>query len=171
MWLSYFLKKLKPTDEPIDVSRFTPRAQQMLLLARGEAIRLHQEFIETEHILLGLIKLGGGVAVNVLGNLGMDLQSVRAEVEKLIGSTPDGKMVDNPTYSPRAKCIFQLAKEEARKLNHTYTGTEHLLLGLLRVREGVAAEIFQRFCVDTMEVQKGILAELNPNFDGGKKGA
>lgn len=169
MSLIDLLKKLKPANELADVS-LTPRAQQALMLARKEALRLSHNYIGTEHALLGLIKLGRGVAVDVLGNLGLDLENVRAELEKLIGNTPDEKMFGNAPYTPRMKRVLQMAKDEARALHHTYIGTEHLFLALLREREGLAAEIFQKFQLDIEQVHKAVLKELDPNFDGGQKG-
>ena len=103
---------------------FTPRAQQVLALARREADRFHHNFVGTEHLLLGLIKLGQGVAVTVLQKLGLDLETVRLEVEKQVGMGPDRKMLGNIPYTPRVKKVLVLAAGEARALNHTYVGTE-----------------------------------------------
>src|SRR2546430_2423574 len=120
------------------MNNFTPRAQQVLALARKEADRFNHNFVGTEHLLLGLIKLGQGVAVNVLQKLGLDLETVRMEVEKQVGTGPDQKMIGNIPYTPRVKKVLALAAKEAKALNHTYVGTEHILLGLLREGEGVA---------------------------------
>ena len=114
------------------MNNFTPRAQQVLALARKEADRFNHNFVGTEHLLLGLIKLGQGVAVNVLQKLGLDLETVRLEVEKQVGTGPDQKMMGNIPYTPRVKKVLALAQKEAKALNHTYVGTEHILLGLLR---------------------------------------
>src|ERR1700690_1219934 len=130
------------------MNNFTPRAQQVLALARKEADRFHHNFVGTEHVLLGLISLGQGVAVNVLQKLGLDLESVRLEVEKQVGTGPDQKMFGNIPYTPRVKRVLALAGEEARALNHTYVGTEHILLGLLREGDGVAAKVLKNLDVD-----------------------
>src|ERR1035441_354681 len=110
------------------MSNFTPRAQQVLALARKEADRFNHNFLGTEHLLLGLIKLGQGVAVNVLQKMGLDLETVRMEVEKQVGTGPDQKMIGNIPYTPRVKKVLALASKEAKALNHTYVGTEHILL-------------------------------------------
>ena len=146
------------------LSNFTPRAQQVLSLGRKEADRLHHNFLGTEHVLLGLIKLGQGVAVNVLVKLGLDLETVRAEVEKQVGTGPDQKIIGNIPYTPRVKKVVALAQQEARKLNHTYVGTEHLLLGLLREGDGVAAKVMKSLGVDLEKARQEILRELDPNY-------
>ena len=143
---------------------FTPRAQQVLALARKEADRFNHNFVGTEHLLLGLIKLGQGVAVNVLQKLGMDLETVRMEVEKQVGTGPDQKMIGNIPYTPRVKKVLQLAGKEAKMLNHTYVGTEHILLGLLREGDGVAARVLKNLDVDIEQTRQEILKELDPNF-------
>ena len=102
------------------MNNFTPRAQQVLALARKEADRFNHNFVGTEHLLLGLIKLGQGVAVNVLQKLGLDLETVRMEVEKQVGTGPDQKMIGNIPYTPRMKKVSAFATKEARALNHTY---------------------------------------------------
>jgi ATP-dependent Clp protease ATP-binding subunit ClpC len=170
MSLIDLLKKFRPAHESLDVSNFTPRAQQALVLAHREAIRLHHDFVGSEHVLLSLIKLGKGVAFNVLGNLGLNLENVRAEVEKLVGAGTNEKMVDNPLYSPQTKRIVQMAKDEAKALHHIYICTEHLLLGLLRDEGGSAAVIFKNFQLDVEQVRKEILKELNPFIDDAQKG-
>ena len=143
---------------------FTPRAQQVLALARKEADRFHHNFVGTEHLLLGLIKLGQGVAVNVLQKLGLDLETVRHEVEKQVGTGPDQKMLGSIPYTPRVKKVLALAAKEATALNHTYVGTEHLLLGLLRDGDGVASRVLRNLGVDTERTRQEILKELDPNF-------
>ncbi len=148
------------------MSNFTPRAQQVLALARKEADRFNHNFLGTEHLLLGLIKLGQGVAVNVLQKMGLDLETVRMEVEKQVGTGPDQKMIGNIPYTPRVKKVLDLAKREARNLNHTYIGTEHILLGLLREGDGVAARILRSLDVDIEQTRQEILRELDPNFTG-----
>lgn len=164
------------------MSNFTPRAQQVLALARKEADRFNHNFVGTEHLLLGLIKLGQGVAVNVLQKMGLDLETVRLEVEKQVGTGPDQKQVGNIPYTPRVKKVLSLAAKEAKALNHTYVGTEHILLGLLREGDGVAARVLKNLDVDIEQTRQEILKELDPNFSseeeeepaaagaGGKKG-
>src|ERR1700677_453089 len=146
------------------MQNFTPRAQQVLALARKEADRFNHNFVGTEHLLLGLIKLGQGVAVNVLQKLGLDLETVRMEVENLVGTGPDQKMIGNIPYTPRVKKVLALAAKEAKALNHTYVGTEHILLGLLREGDGVAARVLKNLDVDIEQPRQEILKELAPNF-------
>src|SRR5471030_1802438 len=146
------------------MSNFTPRAQQVLALARKEADRFNHNYLGTEHILLGLIKLGHGVAVNVLQGMGIDLETVRMEVEKQTGTGPDQKMAGNIPYTPRVKKVLALASKEAKALNHSYVGTEHLLLGLLREGEGVAAQVLRNLDVNLEKARNEILKELDPNF-------
>ena len=148
------------------MSNFTPRAQQVLALARKEADRFNHNFLGTEHLLLGLIKLGQGVAVNVLQKMGLDLETVRMEVEKQVGTGPDQKMIGNIPYTPRVKKVLALASKEAKALNHTYVGTEHILLGLLREGDGVAAKVLKNLDVDIEQTRQEILKELDPNFTG-----
>ena len=150
------------------MSNFTPRAQQVLALARKEADRFNHNFVGTEHLLLGLIKLGQGVAVNVLQKMGLDLETVRLEVEKQVGTGPDQKQVGNIPYTPRVKKVLNLASKEAKALAHTYVGTEHILLGLLREGEGVAARVLKNLDVDIEQTRQEILRELDPNFVGGE---
>src|SRR5713226_8862737 len=146
------------------MNNFTPRAQQVLALARKEADRFNHNFVGTEHLLLGLIKLGQGVAVNVVQKLGLDREAVRMEVEKQVGTGPDQKMIGNIPYTPRVKKVLALASKEAKALNHTYVGTEHILLGLLREGDGVAARVLKNLDVDIEQTRQEILKELDPNF-------
>jgi len=146
------------------MNNFTPRAQQVLALARKEADRFNHNYVGTEHLLLGLIKLGQGVAVNVLQKMGLDLETVRMEVEKQVGSGPETKMVGNIPYTPRVKKVLALAGKEAKQLQHSYVGTEHILLGLLREGEGVAARVLKSLEVDIERTRNEILKELDPNF-------
>src|SRR5437762_1510323 len=146
------------------MNNFTPRAQQVLALARKEADRFNHNFVGTEHLLLGLIKLGQGVAVNVLQKMGLDLETVRMEVEKQVGSGPETKIVGNVPYTPRVKKVLALAGKEAKALNHSYVGTEHILLGLLREGEGVAARVLKSLELDIERTRNEILKELDPNF-------
>ncbi|MEO6035332.1 MAG: ATP-dependent Clp protease ATP-binding subunit [Verrucomicrobiota bacterium] len=153
------------------MNNFTPRAQQVLALARKEADRFNHNFVGTEHLLLGLIKLGQGVAVNVLQKLGLDLETVRMEVEKQVGTGPDQKMIGNIPYTPRVKKVLALAAKEAKALNHTYVGTEHILLGLLREGDGVAARVLKNLDIDIEQTRQEILKELDPNFAGQEEGS
>jgi ATP-dependent Clp protease ATP-binding subunit ClpC len=135
-----------------------------MALARKEADRFNHAYVGTEHLLLGLIKLGQGVAVNVLERMGLELDTVRLEVEKEVGSGPPQKAAGNIPYTPRVKKVLALANKEAKALNHSYVGTEHLLLGLLREGEGVAARVLKRLDVDIQRTRNEILAEIDPNF-------
>lgn len=148
------------------MNNFTPRAQQVLALARKEADRFHHNYVGTEHLLLGLINLGQGVAVNVLQKMGLDLQTVRSAVEKQVGTGPESKPSGNIPYTPRVKKVLALAGKEAKALNHSYVGTEHILLGLLREGEGVAARVLKSLEVDIERCRNEILSELDPNFSG-----
>jgi ATP-dependent Clp protease ATP-binding subunit ClpC len=156
------------------MNNFTPRAQQVLALARKEADRFNHNYVGTEHLLLGLIKLGQGVAVNVLQKMGLDLETVRQEVEKLVGSGPENKMSGNIPYTPRVKKVLALAGKEAKALQHSYVGTEHILLGLLREGEGVAAQVLKKLEIDLDRTRNEVLKELDPNFNpeegGGEEG-
>ncbi len=151
------------------MNNFTPRAQQVLALARKEADRFHHNYVGTEHLLLGLIKLGQGVAVSVLQKMGMDLETVRAEVEKQVGIGQESKTpVGSIPYTPRVKKVLALAGKEAKALNHSYVGTEHILLGLLREGEGVAARVLKTLEVDIERTRNEILRELDPQFSAGQ---
>ena len=151
------------------MNNFTPRAQQVLALARREADRFHHNFVGTEHLLLGLVALGQGTAVTVLRKLGLDLETVRIEVEKQVGTGPDQKIIGNIPYTPRVKKVLALAAKEAESLNHTYVGTEHILLGILREGDGVAGRVLKNLDVDIEQTRQEILRELDPNFSSGHK--
>src|SRR5579863_7133877 len=157
------------SQEPMN--NFTPRAQQVLALARKEADRFHHNYVGTEHILLGLIKLGQGVAVSVLQKMGLDLETVRAAVEKQVGTGQEAKAQGSIPYTPRVKKVLALAGKEAKALNHSYVGTEHILLGLLREGEGVAARVLKSLDVDIERTRNEILRELDPQFSGGSEGS
>ena len=146
------------------MNNFTPRAQQVLTLASKEAKRFNHNYVGTEHLLLGLIKLGEGVAVNVLQKMGLDLEIVRKEVEKHVAPRPETKMIGNTPYTPRVKKVLALAGKEAQALHHSYVGTEHLLLGLLREGEGVAAQVLKSLEVDPARTRNEVLKALDPNF-------
>lgn len=140
--------------------KFTNRAKQVIKLAKKEAQRLNHNYLGTEHVLLGLLKLGQGVAVNVLRNLNIDFETVRAEVEKVVGFGPEIQVYGDPALTGKVKKVFEYANEEAANLNHNYVGTEHLLLGLLRQTDGVAANILENLNVNLKEVRKEVLKEL-----------
>ena len=151
------------------MNNFTPRAQQVLALARKEADRFNHNYVGTEHLLLGLIKLAQGVAVNVLTKLGLDLETVRMQVEQQVGSGPETKMVGNIPYTPRVKKVLALASKEAKALNHSYVGTEHILLGLLREGDGVAAQVLRNLDINLDKARNEILKELDPNFSANEE--
>lgn len=140
--------------------KFTNRAKQVIKLAKREAQRLNHNYLGTEHVLLGLLKLGQGVAVNVLRNLNIDFDTVRNEVEKLVGYGPEIQVYGDPALTGKVKKVFEYANEEAANLNHNYVGTEHLLLGLLRQTDGVAAQVLENLNVNLKEVRKEVLKEL-----------
>ena len=146
-------------------ANFTPRAQRVIQLARKEADSFNHPYVGTEHLLLGLIALGEGVAVNVLERMGISLESVRMEVEKAVGQGPETKTVGNVPFTPRSKKVLQLAMAEAQSLNHTYVGTEHILLGLLREGEGVAAQVLRNLDVNLEAARGEVMRELDPSFE------
>ncbi len=149
------------------MNNFTPRAQQVLQLARQEADRFNHGYIGTEHLLLGLIALGQGVAVSILRRMGLDLETVRLAVEKAVGVGADMKTVGNVPYTPRVKKVLALAGTEARAMNVEFVGTEHILLGLLREGEGVAARVLANLNVDLEKTRQAVLKELDPNYEPG----
>lgn len=140
--------------------KFTNRAKQVIKLAKKEAQRLNHNYLGTEHILLGLLKLGQGVAVNVLRNLGVDFDTARQEIERLIGYGPELQVYGDPALTGRVKKSFESAGEEANILEHNYIGTEHLLLGILNQADGVALQILENLRINPKEVRKEILKEL-----------
>ena len=137
--------------------RLTDRARKVMALANQEAQRFNHEYIGTEHILLGLVKEGSGVGANVLKHLDIDLRKVRLEVEKLVKSGPDMVTMGKLPQTPRAKKVIEYAIEEARSLNHNYVGTEHLLLGLLREQDGVAAQVLMNLDLKLEDVREEVL--------------
>jgi ATP-dependent Clp protease ATP-binding subunit ClpA len=145
--------------------RFTDRARKVMQLANQEAQRFNHEYIGTEHILLGLVKEGSGVAANVLKNLDINLPKVRREVEKLVLAGPDLPKPPRLPQTPRAKKVIEYSIEEARNLNHNYVGTEHLLLGLLREQEGVAAQVLMNLGLKLEGVREEVLNLLGPAED------
>ncbi len=146
--------------------RFTDRARKVMQLANQEAQRFNHEYIGTEHVLLGLIKEGSGVAANVLKNLDIDLRKIRLEVEKLVQSGPDMVTMGKLPQTPRAKKVIEYSMEEARNLNHNYVGTEHILLGLLREQEGVAAQVLMNLGLKLEDVREEVLSLLGHGMEG-----
>ena len=146
--------------------RFTDRARKVMQLANQEAQRFNHEYIGTEHVLLGLIKEGSGVAANVLKNLDIDLRKIRMEVEKLVQSGPDMVTMGKLPQTPRAKKVIEYSMEEARNLNHNYVGTEHILLGLLREQEGVAAQVLMNLGLKLEDVREEVLNLLGHGMEG-----
>jgi ATP-dependent Clp protease ATP-binding subunit ClpC len=146
--------------------RFTDRARKVMQLANQEAQRFNHEYIGTEHILLGLVKEGSGVAANVLKNLDIDLRKIRLEVEKIVQGGQGSEMVTmgKLPQTPRAKKVIEYSIEEARNLNHNYVGTEHLLLGLLREQEGVAAQVLMNLGLKLEDVREEVLNLLGHNM-------
>ena len=148
--------------------RFTDRARKVMQLANQEAQRFNHEYIGTEHILLGLVKEGTGVAANVLKNLDIDLRKIRLEVEKIVQAGPDMVTMGKLPQTPRAKKVIEYSIEEARNLNHNYVGTEHLLLGLLREQEGVAAQVLMNLGLKLEDVREEVLNLLGHNMESGE---
>lgn len=146
------------------MNNFTPRAQQVLAHARREADRFNHHYIGTEHLLLGLLKLGKGVAVTILENLGVELTAVRRQVEEQIGRGTEPQAEGNIPYTPRVRKVLAMANREAQELNHTYVGTEHLLLGLIRDGDGVAGQILRHFGVDLEQARRELLDVLTPKY-------
>jgi len=145
--------------------RFTDRARKVMQLANQEAQRFNHEYIGTEHILLGLVKEGSGVAANVLKNLDIDLRKIRLEVEKLVQSGPEMVTIGKLPQTPRAKKVVEYSMEEARNLNHNYVGTEHILLGLLREQEGVAAQVLMNLGMKLEDVREEVLNLLGHGME------
>lgn len=140
--------------------KFTNRAKQVIKLAKKEAQRLNHNYLGTEHVLLGLLKLGQGIAVNVLRNMNLDYDAIRAEVERIVGFGPEIQVYGDPALTGKVKKVFEFANEEASNLNHNYVGTEHLLLALLRQTDGVAAQVLENLNINLKEVRKEVLKEL-----------
>ncbi len=150
--------------------RFTDRARKVMQLANQEAQRFNHEYIGTEHILLGLVKEGSGVAANVLKNLDVDLRKIRLEVEKLVQSGPEMVTIGKLPQTPRAKKVIEYSMEEARNLNHNYVGTEHILLGLLREQEGVAAQVLMNLGMKLEDVREEVLNLLGHGMESAEVG-
>jgi ATP-dependent Clp protease ATP-binding subunit ClpA len=144
--------------------RFTDRARKVMQLANQEAQRFNHEYIGTEHILLGLVREGSGVAANVLKNLDVSLRKIRREVEKVVQPGPFLVPWTRLPQTPMAKVVLGYSIEEARNLNHNYVGTEHLLLGLLREQEGVAAQVLLNLGLKLEDVREEVLNLLGHNL-------
>lgn len=140
--------------------KFTNRAKQVIKLAKKEAQRLNHNYLGTEHVLLGLLKLGQGIAVNVLRNFNLDYDTVRTEVEKMVGFGPEIQVYGDPALTGKVKKVFEYANEEAASLSHNYVGTEHLLLALLRQADGVAAQLLENVNINLKDIRKEVLKEL-----------
>jgi ATP-dependent Clp protease ATP-binding subunit ClpC len=149
--------------------RFTDRARKVMGLARQEAQRFNHDYIGTEHILLGLIQEGSGVAADVLKNLDVDLKKIRQEVEKLVSHGTTMVTMGQLPFTPRAKKVLELALEEASNLGHNYIGTEHLLLGLIREQEGIAAQVLQNIKVRLEDVREEVLELLGAEVTQGEE--
>ena len=151
-------------------NRFTERARKVILLAKEEAKRFNHDYIGTEHILLGLIREGEGVAAAVLQNLGLSSDQIRLEVEKLVQLGPSTIVSGDIPFTPKAKKVIELAMDEARNLGHNYIGTEHLLLGLIREGEGIAAQVLVNLGLDLGKVRQEVMELLGstaPSYSGG----
>ena len=147
-------------------NRFTERAKQVIIFARQEAGRLNHDYIGTEHLLLGLVKIGGGVAAEVLDGLGLSLQKIRLEIEKLVQPGPTTLSVGEIPFTPRAKKVLDLAVEEARVMGHNYIGTEHILLGLVREGEGIASQVLENLGIESESLREKILELLGGETQG-----
>ena len=152
-------------------NRFTERARKVIILAKEEARRFNHDYIGTEHILLGLIREGEGVASTVLQKLGLSLENIRLEIEKLVQPGPTTQIIGDIPFTPRAKKALELAAEEARSLGHNYIGTEHLLLGLIREGEGIASQVLLNLGLELNTVRSEVMELLGSALPGGQGGA
>ena len=150
--------------------RFTDRAKKVMSFARQEAMKFNHEYIGTEHILLGLVQEGSGVAANVLKNMTVDLEKIRHEVEKIVKTGPSMVTMGQLPFTPRAKKVLELSLEEASQLSHNYIGTEHLLLGLIRENEGIAAQVLMNLGVKLDEVREEVLEFLGASENNNSGG-
>ena len=147
-------------------NRFTERARKVIILAKEEARRFNHDYIGTEHILLGLIREGEGVAASVLEKMGLSLENIRLEIEKLVQPGPATQIIGDIPFTPRAKKALELAAEEARSLGHNYIGTEHILLGLIREGEGIASQVLLNLGLDLNRVRSEVLELLGSTLPG-----
>ncbi len=164
-WFKSFWKKLaSPASAPKSAEpvkhNFTPQAAKMLVLAQKESDRLNHNFIGTEHVLLGLLRLDQGIAVAMLKDQGLDLDTARQEVERELGLGPDQKPLSKPPYTPRLKKVLALSMREANALNHPRVGPEHILLGMLREGDGVAARIMRKQNIDFQTARNEIMKDF-----------
>ncbi|MCG2725457.1 MAG: ATP-dependent Clp protease ATP-binding subunit [Elusimicrobia bacterium] len=144
-------------------TRFTERAQRVILIAQEEAKRLNHDYVGTEHILLGLVALGEGVSAQVLANLNVDIRKVRSEIEKIVGTGDNMMLLGEIPFTPRAKKVLEYAVEEAQHMGHTYIGTEHILMGLIREEEGVAARVLDNLGLKLETVREEVMNLLSEN--------
>lgn len=169
-WLKAFWNGLTTPMSPEGVTssegsnNFTEHATQVLAMARLEAARFNHNFVGTEHLLLGFVRLGKGTAVAVLAKMGVDLEALKREVERQVGVAPGEKIAGNIPITPRVKKVLALAAKEARDMNHSSIGSEHILLGLMREGDGVAARVLKNFDLEIEVVRECILKELDPNY-------
>jgi len=147
------------------MNNFTPRAQQVLALARKEADRFRHNYVGTEHILLGLIHEGKGVAAKALESLGIGLDAVRQQVEEVTGQGRHQAPSGHIPFTPQAKKVLELSQQEALRLGHNYVGTEHILLGLLREGDGVAAQVLVRLGADLNGVRQQVIRLLQAHHE------
>ncbi|MFA5250241.1 MAG: ATP-dependent Clp protease ATP-binding subunit, partial [Parachlamydiales bacterium] len=140
--------------------KFTNRAKQVIKLAKKEAQKMNHNYLGTEHVLLGLMKLGQGIAVNVLRNFDLSYEIIKEEIERVVGFGPEIQVYGEPALTAKAKKVFEYANEEANTLGHNYVGTEHLLLAILKENEGVAAQVLENLNVNLKDLRKEVLKEL-----------
>ena len=151
-------------------NNFTPRAQRAIQLATREADRFNHAYVGTEHLLLGLVGLGEGVAVGVLESMGVSLEDIRLAVERQVGHGGETKTAGQLPYTPRTKKVFQLAMVEAQSMHQPQVGTEHLLLALLREGEGKAAQVLTSLNVNLDDVHAAVRKYLEANYDEAAEG-
>ncbi|MEW6100796.1 MAG: ATP-dependent Clp protease ATP-binding subunit [Candidatus Omnitrophota bacterium] len=147
-------------------NRFTERARKVIILAKEEARRFNHDYIGTEHILLGLVREGEGVAATVLQKMGVSLENIRLEIEKLVQPGPTTQIIGDIPFTPRAKKALELSAEEARSLGHNYIGTEHLLLGLIKEGEGIASQVLLNLGLDLNTVRNEVMELLGSALPG-----
>mgnify|MGYP000664777563 FL=1 len=154
----------EPDDLNNWIKNFTPRAKHVLILAQKEAEHFNHDYIGAEHLLLGIVALGEGVAVAALKAVGVNLQSLRLEVEK--NTTPAGstKQDGPPPFTPVLKKILLMSANEAKSMNYNFIGTEHLLLAILREGQSTAAKVLRNMKVDLEKIRKEVMRALDPNF-------
>ena len=152
------------------LDRFSVRAKRVINLARKEAVAHNHEYLGTEHILLGLIAEGSGVAADVLANMGVKLHQVGAALDKIVRHGPSAVATPQLPFTPRAKKVLELAMEEAVDLGHDYVGTEHILLGLLKEHEGIAAQVLIGLHVNLADARRAVLEHLDAHIREAARG-